>query len=136
MTTSVEPIPLTIELLKERARDFMETICNDRSDPNFTRLRQTFAPGFRATHADYPPNTADAFIDTFNGILKTVPNFRCDIKGIIAELDGDEGKSVGRVWVFSRIMGPYGLVESVDMMVFDEKGLLKETKDVQRKVEQ
>ncbi|KAK8850424.1 hypothetical protein IAR55_004342 [Kwoniella newhampshirensis] len=135
-TTSTTTQPLTVDVLKERARLAMTTLCNDRSElPNFPITRSLAHPLSKMQHDDYPPfDNLDAYLSFYSGHLKENPSFHCDVHDVVAELVAG-GKGGGKAWVFSTITGwqeGVGAKESVDMMVFDQDGMLLSNKDVQR----
>lgn len=131
-TTTQPPTKVTVDFLKGRATYLMQEFCNNHSDFTFPQLLPLIHPDFTATHDDWPANKWDQFTSTLGGIIKEMPDFHCEVKDVIAEMDQQGG---GRAWVFSRITGhPGGQVDSVDMMTFDKEGRIVGTKDVQRSV--
>lgn len=123
---------LTADLLKSRAKTIMEGLVNDHSDPTFPKLAPLIDASAVFTHSDWPGNERDALFKFLSGLTAEMPRFHVEIKDMIAEFD----ETGGQVWIFSRITGgPEGdEVDSVDMMVFNDQGILIRSKDVQRAI--
>ncbi|KAK0647462.1 hypothetical protein DIS24_g7721 [Lasiodiplodia hormozganensis] len=120
--------------LKDLAREMMTTLCNKR-DYDSPFIQQHVSPSFCATHLNKPSTSnRDEFITMLSTAMTKMPNFRLDIKDVIAEVDEESGK--GKVWVFSRMSGfPDGKVqESVDMMEWQGDVAMR-GKDIQMVVE-
>ncbi|KIW16156.1 hypothetical protein PV08_06207 [Exophiala spinifera] len=112
--------------LSARARTILTTLSSAR---DFTSLNRFISANVTSQHEDEPPIfSRDAFIQDWVDILQRMPGFQLNIK----EACVDEQQH--KVWVLSEITGlPGGMrKESVDMMTFDDDGLLVKSVDCQR----
>ncbi|KZF25492.1 hypothetical protein L228DRAFT_77670 [Xylona heveae TC161] len=121
---SYEMAVSTPEELRARAVKIMQLLFNkkDLETVSFFIHEQS-----EFYHDDRPPVFGRAaFLAGWEKACKFMPDFQLDI--INSVVDGR------RVWLFSEISGlPNGVKkDSIDMMTFDETGLLIRSKDVQR----
>ena len=124
---------LTVPFLKDRATKIMDFLVNSRDDS--TSVRPLIHPTAKFEHDDHPAfHDREILFNIFKQVHTAAPDMRCKILDCIAEVN-DDGKS-GRAWVFTEISnGMAGRsVASVDMMTFDEQGMLVASKDVQREL--
>lgn len=112
--------------LSETAKVILHSLCHER---DFTTAAQLVSPSVIVQHEDNPPFVSrDAYFKGWTQKLQRTPSFNLQIK----EACVDEVQR--KVWVRSEISGlPNGIrKESIDMMCFDEDGLLSSTTDCQR----
>lgn len=112
--------------LSETARTILTTLSNPE---DFTPLDRFISTNVVSQHEDEPPVfSRDAFMQDWGDILRRMPGFQLDIK----EACVDEQQH--KVWVRSEITGlPGGMrKESIDMMTFNDDGLLVKSVDCQR----
>ncbi|KAJ9637490.1 uncharacterized protein PV06_04034 [Exophiala oligosperma] len=112
--------------LSETARTILTTLSNPG---DFTSLDRFISANVMSQHEDEPPVfSRDAFMQDWADILRRMPGFQLNIK----EACVDEQQH--KVWVRSEITGlPGGMrKESIDMMTFDDDGLLVKSVDCQR----
>ena len=112
--------------LQYRATQILELLCNERDTESAVGM---ISPTVIVQHDDDVPVTSrTAFLDGFNDLINNVPEFHLDV--LEAVVDDRQRK----VWVRSEISGlPAGMIkESIDMMTFDEEGILIKSEDCQR----
>jgi hypothetical protein len=112
--------------LSGTARTILTTLCNYR---DFSQLNRYISPDVMSQHEDEPPKfSRDAFVQDWAAASHRVPGIQLDIK----EACVDELQH--KVWVRSEISGLPGgrRKESIDMMTFNEGGLLVKSVDCQR----
>jgi hypothetical protein len=112
--------------LSGTARTILTTLCNSR---DFSQLNRYISPDVMSQHEDEPPSfSRDAFMQDWAAASHRVPGIQLDIK----EACVDELQH--KVWVRSEISGLPGgrRKESIDMMTFNEGGLLVKSVDCQR----
>lgn len=112
--------------LSETARTILTRLCNER---DFSQVDRYVSADVTIQHDDQTPLVSrDAFIQNLSGMLNHLPEFHVDIK----EACVDEQQH--KVWVRSELTGLPGGVrkESIDMMTFNEEGLLVKSVDCQR----
>lgn len=87
------------------------------------------SPEVVVQHDDEAPVTSlAAFLDGWQRLVSSIPDFHLEIREAIVD---DRQR---KVWVRSEITGlPAGMIkESIDMMTFDEEGVLVRSEDCQR----
>jgi hypothetical protein len=112
--------------LQLRATQILELLCNERETESVAPM---ISPNVIVQHDDSPPVISRAtFLDGWQGLMAEVPDFHLEIMEAIVD---DRQR---KVWVRSEITGlPAGMVkESIDMMTFDEDGMLVKSEDCQR----
>ena len=112
--------------LQFRATQILELLCNERE---IQTVAQMISPNVVVQHDDGPSVTSRAaFLDGWQGLMAEVPDFHLYIREAIVD---DQQR---KVWVRSEITGsPAGMIkESIDMMTFDEDGMLVKSEDCQR----
>lgn len=112
--------------LQHRATQILELLCNERDAQSVVPM---IAANVVVQHDDNAPVTsAAAFLDGWQRLIANVPNFHLEIREAVVD---DRQR---KVWVRSEITGlPAGMVkESIDMMTFDEEGMLIKSEDCQR----
>ncbi|KIW49030.1 hypothetical protein PV05_10746 [Exophiala xenobiotica] len=112
--------------LSGTARTILTTLCNSR---DFSQLNRYISADVMSQHEDEPPSfSRDAFTQDWAAALHRMPGVQLNIK----EACVDELQH--KVWVRSEISGlPGGMrKESIDMMTFNEEGLLVKSVDCQR----
>lgn len=115
--------------LSSNARQILHTLCNDKDFSTSSPIHSYVASNVIVQHEDNDPvKSRDALIFRWQSTLQNTPNFHLDIK----EACVDEHQM--KVWVRSEITGfPNGVrKESIDMMQFNEEGLLTSSYDCQR----
>ena len=111
--------------LQYRARNILELLCNERDTESVVQM---ISPNVVVQHDDNAPVTSrTAFVDGFKDTLAGIPDFHIEIREAVVD---DQQR---KVWVRSEIRGlPAGMVDSIDMMTFNEEGLLVRIEDCQR----
>ncbi|KIV80290.1 hypothetical protein PV11_07803 [Exophiala sideris] len=112
--------------LSETARTILTTLCNTR---DFSEVDRYVSEDVSVQHEDETPVASrDAFVRRFSQALEHMPELNIEVK----EACVDESQL--KVWVRSEITGLPGGVrkESIDMMTFNEEGLLVKSIDCQR----
>lgn len=112
--------------LQFRATQILQLLCNERETESVAPM---ISQNIVVQHDDSPPITSRmAFLDGWQGLMAEVPNFHLEIQEAIVD---DRQR---KVWVRSEITGlPAGMVkESIDMMTFDEDGMLVKSENCQR----
>ena len=112
--------------LEYRATKILQLLCNEREPQSVAAM---ISPNVIVQHDDSPPVTSrEAFLDGWQGFMAEVPEFHLEIMEAIVD---DRQR---KVWVRSEITGlPAGMIkESIDMMTFDEDGMLVKSEDCQR----
>lgn len=115
--------PCNLEL---RATNILTTLF---SDPANTSIHGLIAPTIRVEHGDESPTySVESYLSRFSNAIARYPNLSFDVK----EACADEMQM--KVWVRSEISGlPRGMVkESIDMLYFDEHGMLVGSVDHQK----
>jgi hypothetical protein len=104
--------------LQYRATKILQLLCNEREPQSVAAM---ISPNVIVQHDDSPPVTSrEAFLDGWQGFMAEVPEFHLEIMEAIVD---DRQR---KVWVRSEI------TESIDMMTFDEDGMLVKSEDCQR----
>lgn len=87
------------------------------------------SPNVIVQHEDDEAVTSrEAFLANYQAIIKEVPDFHMEIREAVVD------DCQRKVWVRSEITGlPAGVIkESIDMMTFNEEGILVKSEDCQR----
>src|SRR5271155_310196 len=124
-SSSLSLPPASQTSLDERARRIL-CLCNEH---DFASASELIHPAVIVQHdEDRPHPSMAAFLDTWKFAATTMPDFEMHIR----EAAADEQQR--KVWVRSEIRGfPSGVVkEIIDMMTFNEEGLLIRNEDCQR----
>jgi SnoaL-like domain len=112
--------------LQYQAKKILELLCNERDTKSIIPL---ISPNVIVQHEDDEPVTSrEAFLARFQAVIKRVPDFHMEIREAVVD---DRQR---KVWVRSEITGlPAGVrKESIDMMTFNEEGILVKSEDCQR----
>jgi hypothetical protein len=112
--------------LQYRATQILELLYNERNTASATSI---ISSEVIVQHNDDDTVTGlAAFLDGCHRTIAQVPNFHLEIREAIVD---DRQR---KVWVRSEITGlPAGTIkESIDMMTFDEEGVLIRSEDCQR----
>lgn len=112
--------------LQYRATQILSLLCNERDSKSATLM---ISPTVIVQHDDDAPVTIRAaFLDGCHDLIAQTPDLHFEIKEAIVD---DRQR---KVWVRSEITGlAAGMIkESIDMMTFDEEGVLIRSEDSQR----